>query len=662
MPNKRQLTAPQRLVPVTHCTKGILMIGHRRIVTAGVFTWLTTAGIWAAGMLVPAQIALGQGFPQIVKLTASDAASGDNFGYSVSLSGDTAVVGAWADDGAGFDSGSAYVFVRSGSVWTQQQKLTASDAAAQDFFGYSVSLSGDTALIGAPYDDGAGFDSGSAYVFVRSGGVWTQQQKLTASDAAVGDGFGWSVSLAGGTAIVGAVWDDAPAESSGSAYVFGSGVSDTDDDGLLDSWETQGQGIDVNGDGTIDLDLYALGARPNHKDLFVEIDCMTGHTPTGLTPVVTTFSSAFVPNPDGTTGINLHLQIDETNLPLSSGWLISNWPPQFDTYKNQYFGSPAERGSPNATQILTAKRTAFRYCLYANTSLSGTTGTDGAAGLARDHHADDFLVFKGMINSSQYERLVFIHELGHCLGLGHGGINVDGTPDQINYKPNYISVMNYVHVGSGSLDYSSGTMQAIIENNINENSFIVDPTGTNDGRLAYRANSDPCPSVQGDPIPIGGTAGVAYIIGSQPQDINGDGQLTSGLCADLNFYGPGWAQALTASPCETMNDHNDWNLLLYAPLGPSNPLAGGPPSNPPVELTVAETAVLLELLPGPPCLPDIDESGAVDVDDLIAVILGWGPCPAPPSLCLADIAPMPVNGEVDVDDLIAVILNWGPCR
>jgi len=150
------------------------------------------------------------------KLTALDATANDLFGRSVSVSGDTALVGAYQDDDAGSGSGSAYVYIRSGVVWSLQQKLTASDAAAGDFFGFSVSVSGDTALVGAYGNDDAGDTSGSAYVYVRSGGVWTQQQKLTASDAAVQDYFGSSVSVSGDTTVVGAVGNDDAGESSGS--------------------------------------------------------------------------------------------------------------------------------------------------------------------------------------------------------------------------------------------------------------------------------------------------------------------------------------------------------------------------------------------------------------------------------------------------------------
>ena len=154
------------------------------------------------------------------KLTAGDSAVDDEFGFSVSVSGDTAVIGAPDDDDDGSNSGSAYVFVRSGNSWTQQEKLTASDAAANDNFGFAVSVSVDTAVIGAYRDDDAGSTSGSAYVFVRSGSSWTEQQKLTAGDAAAGDSFGFAVSVSGDTAVIGARNDDDDGSNSGSAYVF----------------------------------------------------------------------------------------------------------------------------------------------------------------------------------------------------------------------------------------------------------------------------------------------------------------------------------------------------------------------------------------------------------------------------------------------------------
>ena len=160
---------------------------------------------------------------QEAQLTGADGAAGDNFGYSVAISGDTAVVGAPQHDvGANADQGSAYVFVRSGAIWSQRQQLTAVDGTAGDEFGWSVAISGDTVVVGAAYDDvSANANQGSAYVFVRSGDTWSQQQQLTAADGAAFDAFGNSVTITGDAVVVGATNDDVGANANqGSAYVF----------------------------------------------------------------------------------------------------------------------------------------------------------------------------------------------------------------------------------------------------------------------------------------------------------------------------------------------------------------------------------------------------------------------------------------------------------
>lgn len=158
---------------------------------------------------------------EIQKLIASDGAAFDEFGLPVAVDGDTAVIGARLRDEGGFDSGAAYVFIRGNDgTWTEQQKLTASDGAANDFFGMRVAIDGDTIVIGAEADDDDGASSGAAYVYTRSAGVWSEQQKLTASDAEAGDWFGSAVAVDGDTAIIGAERDDDNGSNSGSAYVF----------------------------------------------------------------------------------------------------------------------------------------------------------------------------------------------------------------------------------------------------------------------------------------------------------------------------------------------------------------------------------------------------------------------------------------------------------
>jgi len=168
---------------------------------------------------------------EVAKLTAPDAAPGDVFGTSVAMSGNTVVVGAWGDDFAGADSGSAYVFQRTpggAGSWELVTKLIASDSSFRDLFGISVAINGNTVVVGAPGDRDTGSDAGSAYVFERNEGGpdhWGQVARVSASDAAAGDQFGLAVAVSVDTVLVGADSDDdaCPANpqcDSGSAYVF----------------------------------------------------------------------------------------------------------------------------------------------------------------------------------------------------------------------------------------------------------------------------------------------------------------------------------------------------------------------------------------------------------------------------------------------------------
>lgn len=158
------------------------------------------------------------------KLTASDrsvpAFPFDTFGESVAVAGDTIVVGAPRNGmGAATPPGSAYIFGRSGGAWTERQKLTASDDGSTNRFGHRLALSGETLAVAAPGDDR---DRGAVYVFVRNdAGVWIGQPKVTASDGLTGDTFGSAVALGDGTLLVGAAGDDVGANNDqGAAYAF----------------------------------------------------------------------------------------------------------------------------------------------------------------------------------------------------------------------------------------------------------------------------------------------------------------------------------------------------------------------------------------------------------------------------------------------------------
>ncbi len=126
----------------------------------------------------------GTTWSEVSKLVPADGSADDRFGNAISISGNRAVIGAFFDEDDGSGSGSAYVYVKSGSMWIEETKLTASDAAPFDTFGAAVAMSGNTIIMGAPGGDDPSLNSGSAYVFKRTGTSWTETTKLTASDVA----------------------------------------------------------------------------------------------------------------------------------------------------------------------------------------------------------------------------------------------------------------------------------------------------------------------------------------------------------------------------------------------------------------------------------------------------------------------------------------------
>ena len=194
------------------------------------------------------------------KIMASDKEASDNFGYSVSISGDgnTAIVGARLEDTGGNDAGAAYIFTRSGSTWTEQQKIQASDPQEDDWFGFSVSISGDgnTVIVGSRLEDTGGGDAGAAYIFTRSGSTWTEQQKIQSSDKQAGDNFGYSVSISGdgNTAIVGAHDEDTGGNDAGAAYIFTRSGSTWTEQQKIQASDKEisdffGHSVSISGDG-----------------------------------------------------------------------------------------------------------------------------------------------------------------------------------------------------------------------------------------------------------------------------------------------------------------------------------------------------------------------------------------------------------------------------
>jgi len=180
-------------------------------------------------------------YDELAQLFASDAAEDDFFGASVAIEADTIVIGAYKDDDNGTDSGAIYVFEKPDTGWhnaIENLKLRASDAAVGDNFGHKIAIENDTIVVGAYRNDDNGTDSGSAYIFEKSASTWTQRAKLTASNASNHNNFGISVALNNDTVVVGA---SATGNYEGTAYIFDkpvSGWTDKTEDVKLNGLDT----------------------------------------------------------------------------------------------------------------------------------------------------------------------------------------------------------------------------------------------------------------------------------------------------------------------------------------------------------------------------------------------------------------------------------------
>lgn len=269
---------------------------------------------------------------------------------------------------------------------------------------------------------------------------------------------------------------------------------DTDGDGLCDDWEKFGLTVNVNGVPTF-VDLPAMGADPNHKDIFIQADymvdsglclpilgCVFGHTHKpkldAVARVTQAFASAPVNNPDGTMGVRLHVDCGPTCVmnPLTGQtWGAMSRAKSLD--HNDTLGTTtAGNYSWTAFDVIKkanfspARNPVFHYVVFAH-NLGGLGGTSG---ISRGITASDFIVslgsWPGQIGTSAQQAGTLMHELGHNLSLLHGG------SDSVNYKPNFVSVMNYffqmggviVNGAQGTLDYSRFNLPSLNENSLNE--------------------------------------------------------------------------------------------------------------------------------------------------------------------------------------------------
>jgi hypothetical protein len=261
-------------------------------------------------------------------------------------------------------------------------------------------------------------------------------------------------------------------------------ATDTDGDSLPDAWETNG--YDANGDGTVDVDLPGMGATPNKKDLFVEMDYMSGRlaSTAAFDRIVQTFANAPVSNPDGSTGIRIHLDGGSAagaaynlgggnQVPYDSN--LSPAESQTDAIKNANFAS--------------ARKAVFHYMLWAD-DYDNSCSSGNAFAIPNDTFIVTMGPKCGWTVTENMNVGTFIHELGHDLGLTHGGT------DSVNYKPNYLSVMNYSFQfdgvprtsGANWFSYSNFAPPALNENSLNES------VGLNTSQASTWKTSWKCPN------------------------------------------------------------------------------------------------------------------------------------------------------------------------
>jgi len=434
-------------------SKDVAIIGapHDGHCVGAAYVYARTGGAWSA---TPQKL-LGD-----VEIEPQDPfgnAVVDDFGRSVAINGRYALVGAPHATGVIEHPGAAYVYTGDGTAWSRQAKLSAQDVPfPRNAFGQSVAINAATAIVGASLIE-------RTYTFVRNQTNWPQQGILQPQGNH--SYFGASVGLSGDTIIGG---------GGGPPAIFQE--LDSDGDGLPDEWETRGISVDTSGhvlalgastEGTF-LNLPAMGADPRHKDLFVHADWMAtdaslpGRTfkPTArvVKMVRDAFAAAPVKNPDGRPGVSLHVDLGPDSVMDTRGgekkWMglstAGEVPFQASTLTAGSDGSLdwSALEAVKAFQFRPSGRQAvFRYVLFGN-----KIATFDNTGLARDLPGTDFIIAMGSL-SVQSEPLelatagTFMHELGHSLGLLHGG------GDNVSRKPNYLSVMNYLFQLPGLLRY-----------------------------------------------------------------------------------------------------------------------------------------------------------------------------------------------------------------
>jgi hypothetical protein len=556
------------------------------------------------------------------------------------VAGDTIVLGAYTADSF---AGAAYVFERFPGVgWEEVAILTAPRPQSGARFARSLDISGGKIVVGEYTRTLMGkADAGAAYVFERRAGAWTLAAELLPED---GPGenyrFGSDVAISGGVVAVGCpqwgfVESDPGSPTTngpGAIYIYGCDL-DTDGDGLCDDWETQGiPYYDASGA----LQFYPLpGADPLRKDLFVELDVMDGvpFIAEAIDDVIAAFANAPVTNPDTSMGITLHVQIDETDLPFDLTW--SDDFSEFDASKDLHFGTLAEQGN---TLLLEAKALAYRYSAWVNAfAPSNAMGWGELRG-------NDFMVAFGGLPAAKQTRPImastWMHELGHNLNLQHGGA------DEVNYKPNHVSVMNYAFddyvkvvapdqpVVTVPVDFSREQMPLLVETSLDEMAGVASAVYSD--IITFFTTGDPMHPAR------------ALRLDGRPTDFDFSGEIdTDPVAADLNNFDG------ASDPFDAFIVENEWDLIILGLGGDGDYLDRQHTTLPPSEIDVATVELLDQFAEAAfnDCPADLNADGVTDGADLGLLLGAWG----------SPDADLNGDGVTDGADLGLLLGQWGDC-
>lgn len=460
--------------------------------------------------------------------------------------------------------------------------------------------------------------------------------------------------------------------------------TDSDMDGIPDDWETCGipylsvagsparKKLDFDGDGQSD-------AKVGRKDIFVEIDAMTGFAPPDLEPVRVAFANAPIVNPDGSPGIKLHILRSDVDLQVIPNLTWRH----FDSIKRTRFGTPDDRMEPN---FIAERLKIVHYFVYCDVNFErslavtrarrgNTMVSKGAFTNGPDHPGEHCKLCPLCTDEDLilWMQSNFMHELGHQLGLDHNGITPPPGDPIKTYNPIYISVMNYTYQfpyklnrRKWELDFSNGSMNRVKEENINERVGFTDRLGNNNGRSTYYSQVS-CHAPPNQCSPVRAPLSLKeYRVGWGAHDFDGDGNPNeTSVCMDLNYFPdvPGHCGAIAIgsafqpSPCDEHVDHDDWQGLKYDLIREGSRGDFNESFNEP---TAAEVRALLDAMPED-CRADTYPEfgdGKVDVLDLFTLLSEWGACA---ESCVSDIESQHGDGVVDTLDLFYLLDKWGDC-